>query len=323
MVKVNKAYAKYFDVKPEELVGKKCYEVMHGTKEPIPECPYKKTIETKEMAKVEIFEGRYLELITSPIFDTQNEVIGCVHIARDITERKKQDEQLIINDRLASIGQLASGIAHELNNPLTSIIGFADLLLVKNVPEDIRDDLSIIHKEAIRTADIVRGLLTFARKQKTDKEAIDVNAILQDVLRLRSYEHKVSNIEVKMNFAATLPRIQANGAQLLQVFINLIVNAEQAMTGARGKGVLTVITEQNGSMVRISFVDDGPGIRPDSMRRLFTPFFTTKEPGKGTGLGLSISHSIITEHGGRIYAESEPDKGATFIVELPIRKLSE
>lgn len=128
----------------------------------------------------------------------------------------------------------------------------------------------------------------------------------------------MNNIQVNTGFAADLPQVMGNGAQLQQVFINIIVNAEQAMVEAHGRGVLRVTTEQMGNVVRASFSDDGPGINPEDMKQLFTPFFTTKEVGKGTGLGLSICHGIITEHGGRIYAESELGKGATFIVELPI-----
>ena len=175
-------------------------------------------------------------------------------------------------------------------------------------------------REAKRTANVVKGLLTFARKQGTEKALVDINSIIQGVLQLRSYEQRVSNIEVNARFAPDLPQVMGNGAQLQQVFINIIVNAEQAMLEAHGRGKLTITTERVGDIVRASITDDGPGISPENMRKLFTPFFTTKEVGKGTGLGLSICHGIVTEHGGKIYAESELGKGATFIVELPISK---
>lgn len=220
-------------------------------------------------------------------------------------------------DRLASIGQLASGIAHELNNPLTGVIGFSELLLGKDLPEDVKEDLVTINNEAKRTANIVKGLLTFARKQKTEKEPVDINSIIQGVLQLRSYEQRVNNIDVQVRFAPDLPRVTGNGSQLQQAFINIVVNAEQAMLEAHNRGRFTIATEQAGDRIRISFTDDGPGISPENMRNLFTPFFTTKEVGKGTGLGLSICHGIVTTHNGRIYAESELGKGATFVVELP------
>ena len=257
-----------------------------------------------------------------PFIDQDNpkEVKGSNMIVVDITERKKMDEQLMLNDRLASIGQLVSGVAHELNNPLTGVIGFSELLLEKEVPDDVHEDLITINREAKRTAGIVKGLLTFVRKQAIEKETVDINCIIQEVLQLRSYEQRVSNIEVITRFATDSPQIMGNSTQLQQVFINLIVNAEQAMLEAHGRGALTVSTERVGNIVKTCFSDDGAGIKPENMRRLFTPFFTTKEVGKGTGLGLSICHGIVTEHGGRIYAESEPGKGATFIVELPTNK---
>lgn len=241
-------------------------------------------------------------------------------ISRDITERKRMQEQLIITDRLASIGELTSGIAHELNNPLTGIIGFSDLLLDKDVPDDVKEDLKVINREAKRTAGVVKNLLTFARKHPEEKQSVDVSKVIQGVLELRAYEQKVNNIQVNTHFTPNLPEITANGFELQQVFINIIINAEHFMTEAHGKGILTVTTEQVGDIIRASFADDGPGITQENLGHVFDPFFTTKEVGKGTGLGLSICHGIITSHGGRIYAESELGKGTTFVVELPIGK---
>jgi len=237
---------------------------------------------------------------------------------RDISERKKMQEQLIMQDRLASIGQLTSGVAHELNNPLTSIIGFSDLLLEKELPEDIKEDLVTINREAHRTANIVRNLLTFARKQPQEKQPMDINESIQRVLELRAYEQKVNNIQVTTHFAPDLPQVMGNNSQLQQVFFNIVINAEFFMLEAHARGTLTVTTERIGDSVRASFADDGPGISEENMRHLFNPFFTTKEVGKGTGLGLSICHGIIAEHGGRIWAESESGKGANFIIELPV-----
>jgi len=322
LVRVNKAYADVFKMKPGELIGKTCYEVFHGTKEPPPNCPHKQTLETKKPHTAEFFEphlGVHFEFSTSPIFNEKGEVTGSVHIAKDITERKQMEEQLIVTDRLASIGELASGIAHELNNPLTSVIGFSDLLLdKKDVPDDIREDLSIINKEAQRTAGVVRNLLTFARKHPQEKQSVDINSVIEKVLELRAYEQKVTNIEVNTQLAPDLPEITANIFDLQQVFLNIIINAEYFMTEAHGRGIITITTERIGDVIRASFADDGPGIAKENLVHLFDPFFTTKEVGKGTGLGLSICHGIITAHDGRIYAESELGKGATFIVELPL-----
>jgi len=244
--------------------------------------------------------------------------VASVQVIRDTTERKKMEEQLIVTDRLASIGELSSGIAHELNNPLTAVIGFSDLLLARDLPDDIKEDLKVINREARRTAGVVGNLLTFARKHPEEKQSVDVNKVIQGVLELRAYEQRVNNIEVNTQFAPDLPEITANGFELQQVFINIIINAEHFMSEAHGRGTLTITTERAGDIIRASFADDGPGIPKENLGHLLSPFFTTKEVGKGTGLGLSICHGIITEHGGRIYAESDLGKGATFVIELPV-----
>jgi PAS domain S-box-containing protein len=238
---------------------------------------------------------------------------------RDISERKKMEEQLIVTDRLASIGELASGVAHELNNPLTGIIGFSELLLKKDAPEDIMEDLKIINREAQRTAQVVRNLLTFARKHDTAKKPVDINEAIQSVLDLRAYEQNVHNIKVITDFDTSLPEITGDIFRLQQVFVNIIINAEHFMIQAHKKGTLNITTKRKGDIIRTSFADDGPGIKEEHMAHLFDPFFTTKEVGKGTGLGLSICHGIIAEHEGNIYAESKLGRGATFIVELPIK----
>ena len=257
-------------------------------------------------------------LSTAVMRDTSDQPSGVVSIVTDITEQQKRRQQLMLTDRLASIGQLVAGVTHELNNPLTGVIGISELLLRKDIPDDIREDLEIINKEAKRAANIVKGLLTFVRNKGTEKALTDINSIIQEVLQLRSYEQKVCNIEIEARYATDLPRVIVSGTQMQQVFMNLIINAEQSILEANGKGKITINTEETGCMIRVSIHDDGPGINRENMKRLFTPFFTTKDIGKGTGLGLSICHGIITEHDGRIYTSSEPDKGATFIVELPV-----
>jgi len=323
LVRVNKAFADAFKMKPVELIGKPCYEIVHGTNEPLPNCPHKKTIKTKKPATAEFFEphlGMHLEISTSPIFDEKGEVVASVHVTRDITERKRMEEQLIVSDRLASIGELSSGIAHELNNPLTGVIGFSQLLMDKDVSDEVKDDLKIISSEALRAAEVVKNLLIFARKHAPLKQLVNIDSIIEKVLELRAYEQKVNNVQVNTRFAPDLPAIMADYFQLQQVFLNIVINAEYFMIEAHRRGTLAITTERTGDIIKASFADDGPGIAKENLGHLFDPFFTTKEAGKGTGLGLSICHGIITEHGGRIYAESELGKGATFIVELPISK---
>jgi len=354
ILRVNKAYADAFKMKPKEVVGKTCYEMIHGTNGPVSNCPHQKTLRTKNPATVEFFEphlGIHLEVSASPIFNEKGEVVATVHVARDITERKqtedelrmaeqnfrnsidnsplgicivsakgellyankdmldiygctsveemraqpvkkrytaesyagylerkkkrklgkpvpseyevsiirtdgeirhlsvsrrpvvwdgelryqviyqdvterkKMEEQLLTNDRLASIGELVSGIAHELNNPLTGVIGFSDLLVGrKDLPDDVKEDLRVVNREAKRTAEVVKNLLTFARKHPKEKQPTDMNKAIEAVLELRAYEQKVSNIEVNTDFTPDLPEIMGNAFDLQQVFLNIIVN---------------------------------------------------------------------------------------------------
>jgi len=321
LIRVNKAFANSLKMEPAELIGKTCYELVHKTNEPPPSCPHVQTLATKEPVTVGYFEphlGIHLEVTTSPIFNEKGRVVGSVHVARDTTQRKRMEEQLIIADRLASVGELAAGIAHELNNPLTSVIGFSQLLLDRNVAGDVKEDLKVVYSEAQRAAEVMKNLLTFAGKHTPVKQPVNINSVIDKVLELRAYEQRVHNIRVNTRFAPDLPEIMADYFQLQQVFLNIIINAEHFMMAAHKRGTLTITTEITGNIVKASLTDDGPGIPKENLGHLFDPFFTTKEVGKGTGLGLSICHGIITERGGMIYAESDLGKGATFVVELPI-----
>jgi signal transduction histidine kinase/sensor domain CHASE-containing protein len=239
-------------------------------------------------------------------------------ILSDVTEERAKQERLYLTDRLASIGEMAAGIAHELNNPLTGVIGLSQLLLDEEMSDGVKEDLKMVCSEAQRAAAVVKKLLTFARQHTTERQAVQINAVVEDVLSLRAYEHKVNNIRVTTRFDNHLPKIIADPFQIQQVFLNIVLNAEQAMIEAHKEGTLTVTTERVDGNIKVSFSDDGPGIPPENMHKLFSPFFTTKEVGKGTGLGLSICYGIVTNHGGRIYTQSELGKGATFVVELPV-----
>ena len=248
--------------------------------------------------------------------------------ARDITKRKQAEErekelqrELYHSSRLAAIGELAAGIAHQLNNPLTGVLGFSQRLLRKSTDEEFSHDLKRIHTEAERAAKVVQNLLTFARRRQPQKQYSDVNEILESALELRAYELNTSNIEVITDLATNLPEIMLDFHQIQEVFLNLILNAEQAITEANGGGKLTIKTEKRKGHIRTSFTDDGPGIPAEKLYKIFDPFFTTKGEKGGTGLGLSVCHGIITEHGGRIYAKSKPGKGATFFVELPLVRM--
>jgi len=241
-------------------------------------------------------------------------------------ERRQMEEdtlrmglQLQLAGRLAAVGELAAGVAHELNNPLAAIQAFAQFLAENHsLDEATKRDVQTIYKEAQRASRITSNLLSFARRHKPEKELIAINEIIARSLELHAYQLKVNNIEVVVEADPDLPMTMADSQQIHQVFVNLIRNAEQAMTEAHGGGTLRVEAEAVGDMIRIAFSDDGPGIPEDNLKGIFDPFFTTKGVGKGTGLGLSICYGIIQEHSGRLYATSGRREGATFVVELPI-----
>ena len=248
-------------------------------------------------------------------------------LVRDVSDRKKLDDerrdiyhQLLQAEKMAALGQTISGVAHELNNPLATILSWAERLSQKGGFDDsVRRGIEIILSESERAARIVRNLLTFARKRQTTRVMVDVNQVVRETLALRSYERRLSNIAVIDALAAGLPQVFADGHQLQQVLLNLVINAEQAMLSAHGRGVIVVrtwhVAEQE--LVVLEINDDGPGIPDDVQPKIFDPFFTTKDVGKGTGLGLTVAYAIVQEHGGHIRVESSPG-GTSFFVELPV-----
>ncbi len=241
-------------------------------------------------------------------------------LIRDVTDQKMLQEQLIQSEKMSAIGQLVSGVAHELNNPLAGISAFAQLLLAeKRFPPEQRTAAETIYSEARRASRIVQNLLTFARQHKAEKVPTGLNQVLDDTLELRGYELRVRGIDVRREYDESLPDTMADAHQLQQVFLNLITNAEQAMEQRDGHHHrLTVRTRRTGDTMRIEVEDSGDGIPANLIERIFNPFFTTKPTGSGTGLGLSISLGIVREHEGRIWAENVPQGGARFVVELPV-----
>jgi signal transduction histidine kinase len=239
-------------------------------------------------------------------------------IGRDITEERARQEKLYLTERLASIGEMAAGIAHEINNPLTGIIMLSQLLERSNIPDEVKKDVIDIKSEASRVADVVKNLLAFARKQPPSRQLTQINRIIEDVLRLRQYEQTVNNIEVSLDLAPDLPEIMVDNVQMQQVFLNLVLNAEYSMTQSDKQGRLLIASYVSDGKVVVSISDNGLGIEQENLTKIFQPFFTTKEVGKGTGLGLSLCYGIVKRHGGTISVISEPGKGAKFTVELPI-----
>jgi len=249
-------------------------------------------------------------------------------LVRDVSERKKLDDetrdiyhQLLQAEKMAVLGQTISGVAHELNNPLATILSWAERLAQRRPSDDpMRRGLETILSESERAARIVRNLLTFARKRQTTRAMVDVNQVVRETLALRAYEQRITNISVVDALAAGLPQVFADGHQIQQVLLNLIINAEQAMLAANGRGTIVVRTwhDLDQESVILEINDDGPGIPDHVQPKIFDPFFTTKDVGKGTGLGLTVAYAIVQEHGGRIRLESRSNAGASFYVELPV-----
>lgn len=252
-------------------------------------------------------------------------------IIRDLTADKQAElenqrlrDKAEMASRLAAIGEMAAGIAHEINNPLTGVIGFSELLATReDLPKDVMADLQVINHGSQRVVEIVRRLLTFARQNKPVKTLLDVHELIDNTLEFRGYVFKTANIEIIRRYDLNLPWITADPGQLQQVFLNLIINAEQAMRKAHDGGKLTITTAQTNKFFSIRIADDGPGMTAEIKAKIFQPFFTTKGPKEGTGLGLSLAMAIILDHHGTIDVESEYDKGATFTINLPLNSDAE
>jgi len=268
-------------------------------------------------------EWRRLRCHFSPLFDVNGAIEGVVISGRDITEVKRLEEQLIQAEKLAAMGQMLAGVAHELNNPLTAILGASELLRDRiGVDENVRRQLDMTHRQARRAARIVQNLLEFSRPALPQKKALDLNAVVDRTLQLHEHSLRRNAIEVDFSTSPGLPPTIGDANQLIQVFLNLIGNAEQAIREIRPSGRIQIRLGRAADRIFATVQDDGVGIKPEVLAKIFDPFFTTKRPGGGTGLGLSICLSIIREHGGDIEAEALPAGGAAFTVFLPVANVT-
>jgi len=239
-------------------------------------------------------------------------------VLNDITEQRQQQERFQEQARLASVGQLASGVAHEINNPLAAIYGYSELLQMADLPPQATQDARNIQRAAERAAKIVQNLLSFAGKSEPEKRYLNVAAVVDQALALKARDFELENIRVTTKHSKGIPSTMVDESQIIQVILNILTNAEQAIKTGRGHGQVTISTRMVKGFIGIRVSDDGPGIPAEHLHSIFDPFFTTKEVGEETGLGLSICYGIVRDQGGKMWAESAPGKRATFHIELPV-----
>ena len=308
---------------PEQLMGKSVDDPEHSWPELARLYHTVATGETSRAsceyaARHQNGDARTMLGMASPLLDAEGKPAGVIISVRDVTTEKKLERQIIQSERLAAMGQMIGGFAHELNNPLTSILGMAELLQDGGVSEGARKQVTILQQQARRAAEIVQNLQFFARPPAPGRSQVDLNELVQRILQMQAYPLRKSNITVDFLPETSLPSVEVDPNQLMQVFLNLMLNAEQAIRETRDKGTIRVRLGRNADSVWVVFQDDGPGIAPENLTHIFDPFFTTKRPGRGTGLGLSICKTVLREHGGNIEVASAPGGGAAFTITLPV-----
>ena len=308
---------------PEHLLGKKISE----TKEQSPELAalYQDVASSQQIFASAEYGARHrdgswrtMRASASQLFDADAKLSGVIISVRDITVEKKLEQTVVQSERLAAMGQMIGGVAHELNNPLTSILGVGELLQDATTDETARKQLGMLQQQARRAAEIVQNLTYFSRPPAPGKSKMNLVEVVERTLNLHAYSLRKNNITVDFLKEAGLPYALGDPHQLMQVFLNLILNAEQAIREIRDRGTLRIRMGKSDGKVWASFQDDGPGISSDALASIFDPFYTTKRPGRGTGLGLSICKAVMKEHNGSVEAANAPGGGAIFTVTLPI-----
>ena len=344
----------------EDVIGKKCHEVYHKIDHPcnsgLTDCPLKEVVRNKrEIRKIQTRlmpdgEMRYYEVNIYPIWEKDGKIQKFIHISRDITQHKKEEEEitnrleqmvedrtrqvkethekLLHQDKMSSLGKLSASVVHEINNPIAGILNLIMLMqriaeeetLGQDQIEQFNQYLKLMETETRRTSRIVSNLLAFSRQSKMEPKRVNLNRLVEQTLFLNSNLLKIDGVKVDNNLDPDLPDLLGSEDQLQQVFMNLVSNATEAMEGAGG-GVLTIESKHllSEDSLQINFQDTGPGIPEEDISKLFEPFFTTKKKGKGVGLGLSVAYGIVQEHGGSIYVKSKEGQGTTFQVKLPLK----
>jgi two-component system NtrC family sensor kinase len=308
----------------QDLLGRPLVEMVSPSRRPILDEALDRTLQGSTIDHLEIpaFRGNgaaaKFSISLSPMRDEKGDINSIVVVMTDVTDAADLQAKLMHTEKMAALGQLVSGVAHEVNNPLAAIVGFTDLLLENTeIPEEAKGELKVILQEAQRTRTIVRNLLSFARQMPEQREPLQLNSVVQQTLKLRAYDLSNRGIEMAERYQDDLPLTVGDPNQLQQVFLNIVNNAYDAVQEVERPGKIEISTWHGKGQIEIAFRDNGPGIsHPD---RIFDPFFTTKEVGKGTGLGLSICYGIVRAHRGEIIARNNPDgEGCTFLVRLPV-----
>jgi PAS domain S-box-containing protein len=307
----------------EELIGHRLMDWVDNTHREEFEAALETTAHGQQVENIELPVRRsdgsmgHFSISLSPMRDEQNTVNSVVVVMTDITDAALLQAKLAHSEKMATIGRLVSGVAHEVNNPLAAILGFTDLLLENpEVPASAREDLQVILQETQRTKDIVQDLLSFARQRPVQRELVHLNAVLRQTIKLRSYDFASHGVEVTEHFEDGLAPALGDAQQLQQVFLNILNNAYDAVQESGQRGHITISTKRNGESLEVAISDNGTGITDP--QRIFDPFYTTKQVGKGTGLGLSICYGIVRAHGGEIQCwTNETAPGSTFVVRVP------
>lgn len=316
----NQRFALMVDVKPETLIGKSIKDFIHSDDQE----NYFKNYPALKNGTIFNFRtqlnkknGNAIPVIMNAVNYSETEVLS---FYTDLSEYNALEQKYLQTQKLSSLGQFISVIAHELNNPLAGIIGYAEILKSRNDTKSVSHEIEIIHREAVRSQHIVNQLLEFTRKQKSTSIPVNINAILIHVLEMLEVKCRVENIEIKRELAPDLPLAQADKYQIQQVFHNILANARQAIVSTERLGIIQVSTASKDKKIFIKISDNGPGIPEKLHKKIFDPFFTTKEPGRGTGLGLSICNEIVNSLNGKLEVSSVENEGTTFTIVLPVAK---
>jgi two-component system, NtrC family, sensor kinase len=322
LVAVNMARAKRAGFEPRNIINQLCYEALYNRSEPCPNClvgeTFYKHIITNRTERVWENADQPLEwdITAYPIQEEEEEIPQVIIFERDVTEKNMMGAILAQSEKMAAVGQLAAGIAHEINNPLTVVLANSQLL-ERSLPKgsDDYEAVDLISRAGTRALQVVRNLLNFARKEQSELKPTDINQSIQSALDMLRHEFMQRSVEYVFETTENLPMIMASQENLSGVWVNILLNAVDASQNRVGK--VRITTSLNGSDIRVVISDNGVGIPKEQLKRIFDPFYTTKEVGKGTGLGLSICHRVIKQHGGNVVVDSQVEVGTTFTITLP------